>query len=670
MAGHRFYKPLLAADWDSASSDPWVANPPKVQSTSALGSVLTVDLLQSDSDFHGIPAIPQSPETLDFYQDNASGDRKPTTYSVEFGFVNPTADFCRYWYFLHTAKPPWLRESQASNTVSLGEMGSFDLTDYNGADGFLMQARIPLHWRGMDVAKLLFAFARFYSAGAATAKDYLDREAAFNYSIGVWSYLRRRRIQTHRVAGESLMQHLKRLTGQAGAMLRYGGYQDGDDTVQQLGLGVLDWDVLRELSTVIDGDYGESTFLTAAPTVRWTDQFILNRVVSSWGYGWVDNGTPEYPVALREQVVAPYLDTFMEGPANQHIDVDTASEDAKGSRSLERQQTEIQDLESADNIMPSRWLGLRRDISIPMGPAHWDFDVGDIIHLAAARHGMDGTERLLVTSKTINWTTLHALVQVLQIDEPAAIDPTAANLNDFCTLWLHAQTGITTSGSEVTDWADQSGNGNDADLRAPATGPLLSTVGNGLAGYQIPDFNQAGVVGMKVSGTLASEVYGGTTIIAVVRIDGSDPATGWVFSADRDFGDAWAVGVRNLGSDPELGLEYQNTSWWSSTDVDQAPLMDEWHILTFVWQSNNFLEGQAAIDIMAGTDARGLPKTDPGPTGDQDHQAYGIGYSHYDDAESLEGRIAEIQVYNAVLRPHQIRQLHQGIRERWPGEGL
>jgi hypothetical protein len=42
-------------------------------------------------------------------------------------------------------------------------------------------------------------------------------------------------------------------------------------------------------------------------------------------------------------------------------------------------------------------------------------------------------------------------------------------------LWLKADAGVTTSGSNVTAWADQSGNGNNVSQATAANQPTLET---------------------------------------------------------------------------------------------------------------------------------------------------------------------------------------------------
>jgi hypothetical protein len=56
-------------------------------------------------------------------------------------------------------------------------------------------------------------------------------------------------------------------------------------------------------------------------------------------------------------------------------------------------------------------------------------------------------------------------------------------------LWLKADAGVTTSGSNVTAWADQSGNGNNATLPATANPPVFVASDPALNGKPVLQFN-------------------------------------------------------------------------------------------------------------------------------------------------------------------------------------
>ena len=97
-----------------------------------------------------------------------------------------------------------------------------------------------------------------------------------------------------------------------------------------------------------------------------------------------------------------------------------------------------------------------------------------------------------------------------------------------CILWLRADMGITLNGSDVSAWADQSGNGNDADQTTPADQPAYEASG-GPNSKPCVTFDSGNTEYMNIAGmTDASNDY---TIFAVINeLDGSAGVTENIFS--------------------------------------------------------------------------------------------------------------------------------------------
>lgn len=86
----------------------------------------------------------------------------------------------------------------------------------------------------------------------------------------------------------------------------------------------------------------------------------------------------------------------------------------------------------------------------------------------------------------------------------SALDSTGAGTQPGLLLWLRADQGVVLSGSNVTDWLDQSGNGNHVTQAVAGSRPVL--VNNAIGGRPALDFS-----GSKfMQSTLTSLVAGGT----------------------------------------------------------------------------------------------------------------------------------------------------------------
>lgn len=82
-------------------------------------------------------------------------------------------------------------------------------------------------------------------------------------------------------------------------------------------------------------------------------------------------------------------------------------------------------------------------------------------------------------------------------------------------LWLHADLGITLNGSDVSAWADQSGNGNDVAQSTPSKQPAYTGVVL-TSGAQALDFDGVGHALTAGAFTVAETTH---TVFAVVEMD-------------------------------------------------------------------------------------------------------------------------------------------------------
>lgn len=86
--------------------------------------------------------------------------------------------------------------------------------------------------------------------------------------------------------------------------------------------------------------------------------------------------------------------------------------------------------------------------------------------------------------------------------------------------WWDAQTGVTTSGSDVTTWADQSGNGNDAEQATAANRPILTSSLAEINNKNAIKFNDVNVEFLSYQDSLFNgNINNSRTIFVVSKID-------------------------------------------------------------------------------------------------------------------------------------------------------
>ena len=219
---------------------------------------------------------------------------------------------------------------------------------------------------------------------------------------------------------------------------------------------------------------------------------------------------------------------------------------------------------------------------------------------------------------------------------------------DDLALWLDADVGVTTSGSEVTDWADQSGNGNDLTLLT--TGPDLVT--DALNGNAILKFDgiddglgRSGFTGLPIGAAERSVFFVANYI--------GGPGWGGVSYGSAMDNEAFGL-VTSGGLNGKLTVQ----GWGISNDYRSS----------VVGFGAGWL-GQSAI-VDGGTVTHYLDGTEI----DSDAHVYATTSDRIrvgvelDDNRHMDMEIAEILVYDRALSPQEKAQVDAYIRLEYFGE--
>jgi len=217
-------------------------------------------------------------------------------------------------------------------------------------------------------------------------------------------------------------------------------------------------------------------------------------------------------------------------------------------------------------------------------------------------------------------------------------------------LWLKADAGVTLSGSDVTAWADQSGNGNNANS-SPGTRPTF--VSNTLNAKPVLRFDGTG---QKMA--LTSSI-GGTKYSIFIVCKNNDNTNGSMFfwSTDNNFAKYIAV-----STDINYNENARNKFILSQSDTGGG---GEGSVLA--WSSasanNNFFigtamqngGGKAYLNSSGGTNSEGT--FNASNTFDL-IGGYGFGYE-------LDGDVAEIIAYNRALSDSERQQVEGYLNAKY-----
>ena len=199
-------------------------------------------------------------------------------------------------------------------------------------------------------------------------------------------------------------------------------------------------------------------------------------------------------------------------------------------------------------------------------------------------------------------------------------------------LWLKGDAGVTQAAGFVSNWADQSGNGNDA---SQATGGLQ------------PTFNPTSINGLPgltfdgVASTMAGAFAPGSTGISVIYVAKSGASLSSFGSILNSQGGAGTTGIQwgfALGSDGSFGAGYggpdESVSFGGITGVaTESPFSASFVYDKVTWQMNGAASGSASDTSF--------------PSGPF---TYALGHDTGAPANSwFKGDIAEIIVYDHPL---------------------
>lgn len=217
-------------------------------------------------------------------------------------------------------------------------------------------------------------------------------------------------------------------------------------------------------------------------------------------------------------------------------------------------------------------------------------------------------------------------------------------------LWLKSDAGVTLSGSDVTAWADQSGNGNNA---SSSIGTRPTFVSNILNAKPVLRFDGAGQK-MALTASIGGTEY---SIFIVCKNNDNTDGSMFLWSTDENFGkyiasitseayNASAVNKFILSESDAGGGEGDSIIAWSSTAVNNN---------YFIGTATQNGGGKAYSNGSGGTDSLGtfIASNTFDLIG-----GYGFGYE-------LDGDVAEIISYNRAVTTVERQQVEAYLNTKY-----
>jgi len=224
-------------------------------------------------------------------------------------------------------------------------------------------------------------------------------------------------------------------------------------------------------------------------------------------------------------------------------------------------------------------------------------------------------------------------------------------------LWLDATTGVTTSGSTVTGWADQSGGGHDGSHTSGS--PQL--VGGAINGLPAISFDGAADYFALAGGAvLASDSF---TIFAVATDTGADAGYRNIYS-NWDAGNSWSSVFLGTADGTSPARSGRLTDGLYATDAITSPSSPfiSWGVYQGGVNAEMFVDGSSV-----GSEAQNnLPADAGNPNGQRDLSTQSfIGQQGSFPGEYWQGLIGEVLVYEGALTVDQQAEVYGYLYAKW-----
>jgi hypothetical protein len=326
---------------------------------------------------------------------------------------------------------------------------------------------IPYNWAGpngrdgLDLAEILWSWVKFHTgllAQGVMDDHILDQPSFSAYSTRLEDWRWRQRFKIFREVNTTILEKFVELAKASSVFLGW-GHQSG--VIRAPALRMHDFRDIPENTRILKFDYAsdeENPLQLSRPRVRHKDQNLLNERTIKWGTIVnlrLSNGVPPLTASLGSPPAPPDQENVVRM-------VDQSSVDNFGSRSLATSSPWVVDGASA--VGASRITDFQledSEVSLAMGPLHFDFWPGEKIHVRDILQGLDGSEDLFVDAKEYD-LDLHTATVTATTLKPSPFMLNPEDLEDLTRVFAYfrADAGITASAGRVTAWIDQIGTNN------------------------------------------------------------------------------------------------------------------------------------------------------------------------------------------------------------------
>jgi hypothetical protein len=362
-----------------------------------------------------------------------------------------------------------------------------------GSDAMALTIRTMLHWPDLDPAQLVAALGIWYPAstfGGMGLQDFMDYSSFTSASQDFTDYANGPSTVTDDYAtgltmtaiaerGKTVRHMMEKAIGQTVDWLAV----RPTDSTGVAALHYIRRQIATERTTVIDLDDGSQVF---GYTGGVDDNLRVDALSFTYGMWGLDLSTPDGLTADAD-LAAPKWSFPLNLPTNE--DTYSVFRRSGGDELAKKCDWLLHRFELDEHWQIYFWAWEQQDLTLKMGPLHYNYDVGDLVHIQSTKLVLDGSEWFVVYEKDADYTTHTATVRVMRVYGYEGTRPNRLAVTPFNVCWQRVETlteqprttgiGLPTANWSPRSirheyWLDTSGEANNLGKHAtPGNGPAF-----------------------------------------------------------------------------------------------------------------------------------------------------------------------------------------------------
>lgn len=300
-----------------------------------------------------------------------------------------------------------------------------------GLDNGYIGCRVAYCWKEKFAPQIIMSMAMHYSSWKITMRDYMDKAsfqaASMDYDTYKTTGIGGGALSCWREAGSTLLEQIDKIVRQTVDWIAIRPDANGVVKLHYVGRHSGD-----ERTTIIDFDddsHGVKGYRGGVNNDLRIDKLNLR----PGGFGRRQGNSSSEIRGATSRFESSY---------GHPLNTDANEDDVRFMRSTFNQSANIScpywltEHDLSRHFLMHYWAHEQEEISFEHGLQHFNYNIGDRVHISCAKLGLDGTEHFVVYEKDVDYDSLHAKVKVMRVYGYEGAPPSRFSQYDNCIAWF------------------------------------------------------------------------------------------------------------------------------------------------------------------------------------------------------------------------------------------